>query len=145
MTVPFSPLVTPASMMIVFANSLRISFSGSSACISTQITSPCTISNNAISGNMEVLFANITFASLNSNLIQIEVTNLFIIDYQNLQITASMNINGFPSISLSPSAKLAKVYAEPISNYSLSLSNQILGQTNVTATLTISCSAQTSS
>jgi hypothetical protein len=91
---------------------------------------------------LEVFFANITFASLNSNLIQIEVANLFIIDYQNLQITASMDINGFPSLSLSPSAKIAKVYAEPISNYSLSLSSQILGETNVTATLTISCSAQ---
>ena len=94
---------------------------------------------------MELVFANILFASPNSNLIQIEVTDLFISDYQNLQITASMDINGFASLSLSPSVKIGKVYAEPISNYALSLSSQILGQTNVIATLTISCSAQTSS
>lgn len=55
--------------------------SGSSACISAQITSLCSIGN--VGGNLEVSFTNMTFATT-SKLIQLEITKLFIADYVGL-------------------------------------------------------------
>lgn len=140
---PYTPIRVPSSLLIAFANSSKVQSAANSACKSSQVTSNCTVGKNAANGNLEVSFTAMAFSSLNINLLQVEVTNLFIADYLGLQVEASLSVNGFPSLSLTPPAVLSKVYAEPISDYGLSFSSSILGQTNTTANLTINCSSQT--
>jgi hypothetical protein len=52
MVLPFSPLVTPSSLLIIINNANRLQYSVLSSCSSSQITSLCTISNNIGTNNM---------------------------------------------------------------------------------------------
>lgn len=81
-----------------------------------------------------------TFTTPNSNLIQIKVSQLSILNYQNIQVSATLSINGYGSLSTSTPATISNMYAEPVSNYGVTLSSQILGLSSI-ATLSITLSS----
>jgi hypothetical protein len=136
---PYSP-PSNSALLIEFATSSKLVSSGSSTCISGQITSTCTVTNNPGTGSMEVSYTNMAFSS-SSKLLQIEITKLFIVDYVGLQATATFRANSAASLTTASPAKIPNLYAEVISAYSVSLSSQILGQAS-TATLSITVSPQ---
>ena len=52
---------------------------------------------------------------------------MLISNYDNLTISASFSINGYPSLATSTPVKISQMYVEPISSYSVSQNNYLLG------------------
>lgn len=121
-------------------DSNKVTNISTSVCNSLQTSTNCSISING--GNIEIIFTNIVFLLPSSNFLRIQVTNLFIKDYQNLKFSATLTINNSSSLSYAPTNLLSKLYSQTISNYNVAFSNTVLGQTS-TATITISFSATT--
>jgi len=140
MVLPYS-LINGSTMTITIFNTSYIQSSGSSSCSSPQFTPSCSFSVNATSHNLEVAFTAMTFMSLASNFINVNINNVLINDFRYIQINTAMFVNGHSSLSLSSAVSLSLMFIESVSSYSITQTSYILGMTT-TVSIAITLSAQ---
>jgi hypothetical protein len=137
---PFASQSSPCSLTLTLANTSGLQYSNVSSCLSVQFADSCSYATDG-SGRIVVSFPSITLSSTNINYIQLELTNLLITNPSTVAISAALAIGGSPALTSAMPASLNALYAEAVSNYSLALSDYILGATSI-ATLTIHFSGQ---
>ena len=137
---PFSAQSSPSSLILTIKDSNNLHYSFSSSCSSTLFADACAFSTDG-SGNVRVTFSSITFTTTATNLIVISIDSVVVSSTATLTVGAIFSINGSPSLSTSTPASVSQMYSQAVSNYSLSQSSHLLGQSSSSVTVTIGFSA----
>jgi hypothetical protein len=135
MVLPYS-LKNGTTLLLTLFNSSYLTIG--SSCTSPQFN--CSFSANATTGNIEVSFAAMTFASTVGTLLQIELRGVAVLSYQEVQVKGNLAVGGFASLA-NGFTSLPLLYAETVSAYSIAQTSHILGATS-DVTLSITLSAQ---
>lgn len=104
-------------------------------CINTHLPA-CSISTSGT--NLVFSFNSTTFGGSVGTVLSVEITNLTIFTLLGVSVAAEMGVAGLQSVSGSTSLNtVSGMYITSVSDYSATLSSYLLGDTGVTATLTI--------